>query len=223
MPIIAVTTTKERLMTRFHTSDTHFGHFNILNYSNRPFGSVQEMNEALIDNWNSAVRETDTVIHHGDVAMGPWAGDEDLGIASWDDILTRLNGYKILIVGNHDRIFKGMSLTQQHRFAPHYAKWFHEVHHNYRGHWLDNGVIVDLSHFPYDGDSHDEDRYNEHRLYDGGRILIHGHTHAEFAKHGHDARVSRSKRGTKQIHVGVDAWDYRPVSEDEIIDLIEGV
>jgi calcineurin-like phosphoesterase family protein len=210
---------------RHFTSDTHFGHANIIRYSNRPFDSVPEMNEALIANWNARVAWDDTIYHLGDVAMGPWTGDEKEGLDSWDSILTRLNGYKILVIGNHDRVFRGMATRQRERFTSHYRRWFDEVHHNLRGLWLDNGSIVDLSHFPYDGDSHDEDRYNEFRLKDTGRTLIHGHTHRTVEEDTDEARraarISRSARGRLQIHVGVDSWDYRPVSEDEVIDLIE--
>jgi calcineurin-like phosphoesterase family protein len=44
-------------------SDTHFGHNNIINYCDRPFSNVKEMNEAIIDNWNSVVKQNDLVYH----------------------------------------------------------------------------------------------------------------------------------------------------------------
>ncbi len=192
-------------MTRFFTSDTHFGHKNIIAYSDRPFRDFDEMDWKMVANWNERVGPTDVVYHLGDVAMGL--------TDRWDAILKALNGYKVLVVGNHDRIFKGMSKAQNDKWDDKYHEWFDEVVDNYRGLWLDDGTIVDLSHFPYNGDSHDGDRYEEYRLYDAGRVLVHGHTHSH-------EKVSRSSRGTKQIHVGVDAWDYRPVSEDEVIELI---
>lgn len=199
---------------RYFTSDTHFGHKNIIKYSERPFSDFEEMDAKIVANWNSLVGSTDVVYHLGDVALGP--SDR------WDHILKSLNGYKVLVVGNHDRIFAGEKPRQREKWDEKYHEWFDEVVDNYRGLWLDDGTIVDLSHFPYDGDSHDGDRYKDYRLTDAGRVLIHGHTHAEYHKHGEDARVSRSKRGTLQIHVGQDAWHYKPVSEDRIIELIEG-
>lgn len=81
----------------FFTSDTHFGHTNILQFCNRPFHSVQEMNEALINNWNNVVRPEDTVYHLGDFAFG--------GSQLWNDVLSKLNGHIYLILGNH-KIFK---------------------------------------------------------------------------------------------------------------------
>lgn len=78
----------------FFTSDTHFNHTNIIQYCQRPFKSTDEMNEAMIDNWNSVVGEDDTVFHLGDFCLG--------GAEEWNKILNRLNGRIYLILGNHD-------------------------------------------------------------------------------------------------------------------------
>ena len=82
-------------MQWFFTADTHFYHENIIEYSNRPFGSVYHMNETLIKNWNSRVKPGDIVFHLGDFAFKSSKSD----IKS---ILDRLNGQIILIKGNHD-------------------------------------------------------------------------------------------------------------------------
>jgi calcineurin-like phosphoesterase family protein len=81
----------------FFTSDTHFYHKNIIKYSNRPFADVYEMNEALIYNWNKTVSKNDTVYHLGDFVYGRMATERDVR-----KIFNELNGYKCLIVGNHD-------------------------------------------------------------------------------------------------------------------------
>ena len=78
----------------FFTSDTHFNHNNIIQYCQRPFKSSDEMNEAMIDNWNSVVGEDDTVFHLGDFCLG--CAEE------WNKTLNRLNGRIYLILGNHD-------------------------------------------------------------------------------------------------------------------------
>lgn len=197
---------------RYFTSDTHFGHQNIIKYSNRPFNDFHHMDEIIVANWNAIVGPTDVVFHLGDVALGD--------STRWQNILPRLMGYEILIVGNHDRIFAGEKPRQREKWDEKYHEWFDEVYDNYTGLVLSDGTKVNLSHFPYTGDSHDGDRYESFRLDDDGTILIHGHTHAEFDKLGNDARVSRSKNGTLQIHVGQDAWGYRPVSEEEVLNLI---
>lgn len=76
------------------TSDTHFFHKNIIKYTNRPFHSVEEMNMTMIENWNKTVKVDDIIFHLGDFALG----DEN----TIRDLLTSLNGRKILIQGNHD-------------------------------------------------------------------------------------------------------------------------
>lgn len=76
------------------TSDTHFGHENIIKYADRPFKDVDEMDEALIENWNSVVKEGDKVYHLGDVWMSN-------GEKAYKNI-RRLNGKKRLVLGNHD-------------------------------------------------------------------------------------------------------------------------
>ena len=80
----------------FLISDTHFFHQRILEFEKdlRPFSSVEEMNEALVDNWNRIITKRDTVWHLGDVCFGPVANLS---------IIDRLNGTKNLVMGNHDQ------------------------------------------------------------------------------------------------------------------------
>ena len=80
-------------MTYF-IADTHFNHENIIKYCNRPFKNSLEMNEYIINKWNSVVKENDIVYHLGDVGFGT---TEELKI-----LVGRLNGTKILLRGNHD-------------------------------------------------------------------------------------------------------------------------
>jgi calcineurin-like phosphoesterase family protein len=83
-------------------SDTHFNHANILNFTDysgnkvRPFASVEEMNETMIERWNEVVKPGDKIYHLGDVFFG----SKDWIENNW----SRLNGKKRLIVGNHDDI-----------------------------------------------------------------------------------------------------------------------
>ena len=78
----------------FWTSDTHFSHKNIMQYCDRPFSSIEEMNEKLISNWNSVVDSDATVFHLGDFAFGT--------ISQWEEVRSQLNGEIHLILGNHD-------------------------------------------------------------------------------------------------------------------------
>lgn len=79
----------------FFTSDTHFGHWNIVKYCGRPFKSIEEHDEKLIQRWNNRVGKNDLVYHLGDFCFGSTRKAEEY--------LDRLNGKKFLIMGNHDR------------------------------------------------------------------------------------------------------------------------
>jgi len=217
-------------MTTFFTSDTHFGHERIIELSNRPFRNVAEMNQALIDNWNSVVGPDDHVYHLGDVALGSFFESMEC--------LTRLNGTKTLVVGNHDRLFidpeatLAKALRYADRFRPVYQQYFDYIEEGDEGNAAAERLLIPsikvnlgrgsaivsnvlrMSHFPYTGDSHDKPRYDIIRPKDDGKTLLHGHTHQSDV-------MSRSAKGTLQIHVGVDSWDYRPVALDEILEIVD--
>jgi len=82
------------MINTWFTSDHHFGHKNILEYEKeaRPFATIEEMHETLIERWNSVVNPNDIVYHLGDFCFGK----KNLIIAK------RLNGKKKLVMGNHD-------------------------------------------------------------------------------------------------------------------------
>ncbi len=80
----------------YFIADTHFGGEKIRRYENRPFASVEEMDAALIVNWNQVVAEEDTVYVLGD--FSDYEDDEHD-----KKILSQLKGTKILVMGNHDR------------------------------------------------------------------------------------------------------------------------
>lgn len=199
-------------MTNYFSSDLHFGHSNIIEYSGRPFKDVPDMNERLIENWNATVAPEDTVWVLGDVAMGLIA--DSLALAA------RLQGHKILLCGNHDRAWAGW---QQHRPGKKY---------NWAQRYMEEGgfavvldgttvpaitlsgtsgdVAVRLCHFPFDGDHTERDRYIPWRPEDDGGWLVHGHVHEAWRIRG------------RQINVGVDQWNFRPVSETTLADIILG-
>jgi len=93
----------------FFTSDHHFGHTNILKFCNRPFATIEEMNEELIKRWNEKIKPGDEVYHLGDFAL---TTNE-----AFKEIVDRLNGTIYLIVGNHE----GSALNNRKRF-----KWIKE-------------------------------------------------------------------------------------------------
>ena len=77
-----------------YIADMHFDHEDIIAYDNRPFDSLNQMNEALVENWNRVVAPGDLTWILGDFCTG----DSD----RWRSLLNRLNGRKALIIGNHD-------------------------------------------------------------------------------------------------------------------------
>lgn len=187
----------------FYSSDQHFDHINMTdagkNYSGRPYANVDEMNEALVERWNDVVSPTDRVLVLGDVCMGKV--QESLVHVG------RLRGRKFLLPGNHDRCWQGKKK---------YQSWVRR--------YVDAGFesvftvdVMDImlgearvlaAHFPYRGDHSAEQRYLEHRPVDRGAVLLHGHVHELW------------KRDGRQINVGVDVWNYRPVSADELVALL---
>lgn len=82
-------------MNVFFTSDQHFGHANIIRFCNRPFESVEHMDEVIIANHNKRVGPEDWVFMLGDFAY------RSKNQASY--YFNRLNGKKVLIKGNHDK------------------------------------------------------------------------------------------------------------------------
>lgn len=191
-------------MTMWFTSDTHFGHANIIKFCDRPFDSVDEMNEQLVSRWNALVHPEDIVFHMGDVAMGT--------IVESLRYIPRLNGYKYLVPGNHDRCWRGHKKVRAVDFQMYRDVGFellNETEHMVIGQTPDShGTVVTVSHMPYEGDSHDEDRFMDWRPDDDGRWLIHGHVHEKWQVNG------------RQINVGVDVWDFQPVAESQLMEII---
>jgi len=81
-------------LSLWFTSDTHFGHENIIQYCNRPFASVQEMDEKLIENWNHTVKPDETIYHLGDFTL---AGGDTARV-----YFQRLDGKINVVPGGHD-------------------------------------------------------------------------------------------------------------------------
>lgn len=181
------------------TSDSHFGHRNILNYCKRPYKNLDDMREGLIRQWNLTVKPFDTVYHLGDFSFNKkWSAE----------IVPRLNGRKILITGNHDECFAhtGRSPSKIQKLRDKYFEHGWSEIHKQTTLQLNDGRFVYLNHFP---ESLNEDiRYPEHRPVFVGLPIIHGHLHGHYFKKGNC------------IDVGYDV-KQRLISEDEIIEALE--
>ena len=194
-------------MTTWFTSDTHFSHKNIITLGDgRPFKDITTHNEMLVYNFNSVIMPGDTLVHLGDVALGPWPD----GL----NYVRRINGTKYLVPGNHDRVSSVEKPNRREKFRQDYLDVFNGIFGEVEALSL-GGFPVLVSHYPYTGESFEgrPDRFSDLRPVNEGKVLIHGHTHA-------DSVLSRHE-DTLQISVGVDARDFFPVSEETIIQLIK--
>jgi len=130
----------------FFVSDTHFNHKNIIAYCNRPFLSKEEMDEHLIKAWNDKVPPDGVVYHLGDVAFATRT--------YLDNLMPRLNGEKILILGNHD---------QESLLTPYFKATYRMLNIAIQR----TGSRIVLCHYPI------ESWPGMHR----GAIHLHGHCH----------------------------------------------
>jgi calcineurin-like phosphoesterase family protein len=161
-------------------SDHHFGHNNVLKYCNRPFPSTELMRDCLIGNHNKLVGVDDITVFVGDVSFL----DSHVKV---NDILNQMNGYKILVLGNHD--------IERDRYVPYafdeicVVKAFQHQH---------NGVYINftLTHYPFTNVP--EDMYYT-------TINVHGHIHDKQSKEEH------------QINVSVEAVNYKPMNFNDIL------
>lgn len=181
-------------MATFFTADQHFNHKTIIEYVERPFGSVEEMNDGLIERWNSVVRRGDTVYVLGDFALcGP---TKAIGF------LRALNGFIRLVPGGHDKGWltnrvrvecEGLLVVE----APLISKRL-------------GAVYVTLCHYPLL--SWERSHY--------GALHFHGHTHGTIGASARSAdKLFPPGQGPGcRVDVGVDCWDFKPVALDQLFD-----
>lgn len=169
------------LSETFVVSDTHFFHSNIIKYCSRPFLTIEEMNESLILNWNTKVRRNDEVYHLGDFSF------DNVSKEKSESILSRLNGIKILIEGNHD--------NREIKKSKHWNQVKESLSLS-----CEEKVFL-LSHFP---------KSSWKRLAKGVYHL-HGHVHCnQYTYFPHYKQ--------RRLDVGVDFWNYHPVSLQDCLD-----
>lgn len=162
----------------YFTADLHFGHRAMVTRDwGRPYTSIDEMDEALIANWNTTVGPNDTIFILGDVSFR--------NAARTLEIIPDLHGKKHLILGNHDKNLSHYALSLFDGVAA-----YHEIKYD--------GTLLTLCHYPMRS-------WNQMHY---GSWNLHGHSHGNI-----------KDRWRHQVDVGVDCWDYRPVSIDQILAL----
>ena len=171
----------------FFTSDTHFCHNKGFLYEPRGFTNVDDMNEAIIENWNKVVKPHDIVYHLGDTMLN----DNEKGI----ECFKRLNGEIFIIWGNHDTENRINTL-------------FEACRHKLMGGWyafvIKHGKqSIYLSHYPTLTSNFDDKHFSQHV------INLHGHTHQQTNWLQVDNPF--------MYHVGVDSHNCVPVHIDEVL------
>lgn len=187
----------------YFTSDPHYGHANVIKYCGRPFASVDEMTSKLINNWNSVVTPDDIVY---------CLGDFSLATRPVEAITPRLNGTKLLVPGNHDycHSYHKKSRNEEARktWIAQYEAWGWKVLPEQTTLDIPGVATVNMCHHPYILLGPGDDKYEKWRPKDDGRWLICGHVHEKW------------KVVDRMINVGVDQWDFKPVSVEEIARII---
>lgn len=176
----------------YFTSDQHFGHENIIKHCNRPFKSVEEMDEAMVHEWNQVVRPKDMVYHLGDISHKRCSAERA------DHLISRLNGHKLLIVGNHEidgdpdrsKHFKSRLKIARNNFIS-VNEGYHEIEVY--------GKLVVMSHYALETWHGSNDK----------SIHLHGHSHGKLGKK------------TRRLDVGVDTHAFRPWSAIEVFEKLK--
>jgi calcineurin-like phosphoesterase family protein len=200
-------------MNIFFSSDHHFFHQNILKFCpNRNYSSVEEMNIDYINLWNKTVNPEDTVFYLGDFSMA---------LRPVEVFTSLLNGKKILVHGNHDWTHpshkKSSKKESQLQLIEKYKSFG----------WTDvldselltlQGIDFYLNHLPYREADNSHDTYTKRytEFYplekDLNLPILCGHVHQAW-------KFKITKEGQICINVGVDVWDGKPVSSDDIVKL----
>lgn len=168
----------------FYTSDLHLGHRTILDIENKKFKTLEERQQLIIDNWNSKVKKSDIVYILGDMFYGRHL--------NYRKVLTKLNGKKYLIKGNHDQWIEK---------EPELEELFEEVS-DYKV-VIDNGRKVVLFHFPIAEWNHKH--YKSYHLY--------GHVHEKKSP-----GIEYMNSLERCYNVCIQVHNYYPVTLNELIE-----
>lgn len=196
----------------FYIADCHFGHDKARKLDERHFSTVKEMDEVMIERWNSVVtRKKDEVVILGDFCFGK--GERA------NELLRRLNGKKYLVTGNHDRLF-----LRDKKFDPSLFEWIKPYAER-----KDNGRKLVLCHYPiicYNGQYHGDTTYmlygHVHNTKDYQNVLRFREESAQityFAKGKAGSIGPERPLACNMINCFAKFSDYRPLTLDEWIQL----
>jgi len=183
-------------MTTWLTADQHFGHTKVIEYCNRPFASVDEMDTEMVIRWNERVKPDDVVYHLGDFTLSNQKG--------FTYYLEQLNGTIFFVPGGHD------------------SRWINRKETNKKYTVLPSLVTINVRgiemvacHYPLL--TWEKSHY--------GVIHIHGHSHGNLGCIGRSGEGQGAKPGYR-VDVGVDCNNFYPTSITDLlnrIDAYEGI
>lgn len=175
-----------KMSNLFFTSDTHWGHANIIKYCSRPFKSVEEMDDTLIKNWNHVVKPGDTVYHLGDFAFYK---DQK----HTRNVIRALNGNIVLIRGNHDKYLEPETLRAFNSVHPYYELNVSDKD-NSRG--KQRIILLHFAMRVWDKSHH-------------GSWHLYGHSHGTLRDENYD-------KNSLSFDVGTDCHGFAPISYDRV-------
>ena len=178
----------------FWTSDTHFGHNNILKYCNRPFSNVYDHDETILDNINSMVGVDDHLYHIGDFCMGNPA-----------DYLDRIKCRNIhFVVGSHDK--------QMWRYKGRFVEFSEKIASVINGQLI---VMTHCAHLVWE-----KSHYGSWHLFGHSHGKL-GNSRDNFTDE-YKAALSLLLSRMKALDVGVDTHNFLPYSEEELKEIMDG-
>lgn len=191
----------EDLQHLYFTSDLHLNHENIIKYAQRPFNSIEEMNDIFISNINETLTEDDILINCGDFILGK--------NSMYDDYMNNIHCKKIYnCIGNHDM----KNIIQRSAFLPY--------NENERVFWSYNIIIYVYSkNRPIFSFSVSHCPMSDNQFI--GLFNIHGHLHtfADIDKYeGSDKELAMKLLDLGTYYdCGVDRNNYKPVTFKNIL------
>lgn len=199
------------------TGDLHLGHKRILQYTDRPWETIDDHDDGILQRWRETVQPGDTVYCLGDVSM------RSIRRRATRESIQALPGTKHLVCGNHDSAWAGLGtdIGVRVRVLDYHNAGFSDINTGAHGGewilsnealgWPGTGSVI-LSHFPSVPEPDEGQKFHYWRPNPRpGQVVLCGHVHDRWQVKG------------QNINVGVDQWQYGPVSADQLWPIVERI
>lgn len=191
----------------FVTADTHYNHGNIIKHCDREFESREQMNEVILERWNSVVGPDDIVWHLGDVAWG--------SRQYYDEFFHSVNGRLVVFVGNHDRTRYFDQYKEEGKII---ATYPYEAMHTV----MQCGRVIQIAHSP-----DDLGRWPKINMRQQSPVRLCGHVHNSLPRWIGMKRdwCTKTRRYVGDpwpsfvLNMCVEHWDYTPQPLERVIEI----